>query len=212
MSLLYFYYTCLLGTHKGRNDGVHTLVFLVFTCSRWACLKSARFGPTHTNTTWAHDHYASEEFVEKRWPLQRLFILTIVRDRVSIFFSPYPLWSLVILGSSSSFLISESRVVTNVCQCLWLIGSPLGPHCLSPTDTFSILSGVRSPWSLAESGMFRGPCIVSIFWYISNKMQYYTVYLFLETALHVSGGISTHHQEQIQLYPQHLALVYLSCT
>jgi type IV secretory pathway ATPase VirB11/archaellum biosynthesis ATPase len=38
-------------------------------------------------------------------------------------------------------------------------------------------------------------------------MQRYTVYLSLETALHVSGGISTHHQEHIQLYLQHLALV-----
>jgi hypothetical protein len=49
---------------------------------------------------------------------------------------------------------------------------------------------------------FMGPCIVSIFQYtrISNKMQRYTVYLYLETALHVSGGTSTHHQERIQLY------------
>jgi hypothetical protein len=38
-------------------------------------------------------------------------------------------------------------------------------------------------------------------------MQRYTVYLYLETALHVSGGISTHHQERIQLYLQHLVLV-----
>ena len=30
-------------------------------------------------------------------------------------------------------------------------------------------------------------------------MQRYTVYLFLETVLHVSGGICTHHQEHIQL-------------
>jgi hypothetical protein len=36
-----------------------------------------------------------------------------------------------------------------------------------------------------------GPCIVSI----SNKMQRHTVYLYLEIALHVSGGTSTHHQE-----------------
>jgi hypothetical protein len=45
---------------------------------------------------------------------------------------------------------------------------------------------------------FVGPCIVSIFQYtcISNKMQRYIVYLYLETALHVSGGTSTHHQEQ----------------
>jgi len=47
-----------------------------------------------------------------------------------------------------------------------------------------------------------GPCIVSIFQYISNKMQRYTVYLYLETALHVSGCTSTHHQDRIQLYLQ----------
>jgi hypothetical protein len=35
-------------------------------------------------------------------------------------------------------------------------------------------------------------------------MQRYTVYLYLETALHVSGGTSTHLQERIQLYLQHL--------
>jgi hypothetical protein len=52
-----------------------------------------------------------------------------------------------------------------------------------------------------------GPCIVSIFQYISNKMQRYTVYLCLKTALHVSGGTSTHHQERIQLYLQHLVFV-----
>ena len=54
---------------------------------------------------------------------------------------------------------------------------------------------------------FRGPCIVSIFCYIPNKMQRYTAYLFLEFALNVSGGTSTHHQEHIQLYLQHLVLV-----
>ena len=40
-------------------------------------------------------------------------------------------------------------------------------------------------------------------------MQRYAVYLYLETALHVSGGISTHHQEHTQLYLQHLVLVKL---
>jgi hypothetical protein len=54
---------------------------------------------------------------------------------------------------------------------------------------------------------FMVPCIVSIFQYISNKMQRYTVYLYLETALHVSGGTFTHHQERIQLYLQHLVFV-----
>jgi len=38
-------------------------------------------------------------------------------------------------------------------------------------------------------------------------MQLYTVYLPLETALRVSGGISTHNQERIQLYLQRLVLV-----
>jgi hypothetical protein len=48
-----------------------------------------------------------------------------------------------------------------------------------------------------------GTCIVSI----SNKMQRHTVYLYLETTLHVSGGTTTHHQERIQLYLQHLVFV-----
>jgi hypothetical protein len=56
---------------------------------------------------------------------------------------------------------------------------------------------------------FMGPCIVSIFQYtcISNKIQRYTVYSYLETALHVSGGTSTHYQERLRLYLQHLVFV-----
>jgi len=54
---------------------------------------------------------------------------------------------------------------------------------------------------------FMDMCIVSVFQYISNKMQRYTVYLYLETALHVSSGTSTHHQERIQLYLQHVVFV-----
>jgi hypothetical protein len=50
---------------------------------------------------------------------------------------------------------------------------------------------------------FMDTCIVSK----SNKMQRYTVYLYLETALHVSGGTSTHHQDRIQLYLQRLVFV-----
>jgi hypothetical protein len=38
-------------------------------------------------------------------------------------------------------------------------------------------------------------------------MQRYTVYLYLETALHVSGDTSTHHQEHIQLYLQHMVFI-----
>ena len=52
-----------------------------------------------------------------------------------------------------------------------------------------------------------GACIVNTFQYIPNKMHLYTVYSYLETALHVSGGISTHHQERMQLYLQHLVYV-----
>jgi len=41
-------------------------------------------------------------------------------------------------------------------------------------------------------------------------MQSYTIYLSLETALHVSGNISTHHHlEHTQLYLQHLVIVKL---
>jgi len=52
-----------------------------------------------------------------------------------------------------------------------------------------------------------GSCIASIFQYISNNMQSYTVYLYLETAVHVSGGTSTHHQERIKMYLQHLVFI-----
>jgi len=41
---------------------------------------------------------------------------------------------------------------------------------------------------------------------ISNKMQRYTVYIYLESVLRVSGGTSTNHQERIQLYVQHLLI------
>jgi hypothetical protein len=54
---------------------------------------------------------------------------------------------------------------------------------------------------------FMSPCIVGIFQYISNKMQHYTVYLYLETTLNVSGGTFTRHQERIHLYLQHLVFV-----
>jgi hypothetical protein len=38
-------------------------------------------------------------------------------------------------------------------------------------------------------------------------MQRYTVYLYLDTALHVSGGTIAHHQECKQLYLQHLVFI-----
>jgi hypothetical protein len=38
-------------------------------------------------------------------------------------------------------------------------------------------------------------------------MQLYTVNLYLETTLHLSGGTITHHQERKQLYLQHPVFV-----
>jgi hypothetical protein len=78
-----------------------------------------------------------------------------------------------------------------------MLRNPLNAE-LNPTCHLLVLLGDLT---------FMGPCIVSIFKYICNKMQRYTVYLYLETALHVSGGTSTHHQDRIQLYLQHLVFV-----
>jgi hypothetical protein len=57
--------------------------------------------------------------------------------------------------------------------------------------------------------MFMGSCNVNVSHYtrISNKMQSYTVYSYLETALHVSGGTTSHYQERLHLYLQHLVFV-----
>jgi hypothetical protein len=71
------------------------------------------------------------------------------------------------------------------------------------TDKLSRNVGKKFPLNL----MFMGLCIVNIFQHISNKMQRYTVCLYLETAVHVSGSTSTHHQERTQLYLQHLVFV-----
>jgi hypothetical protein len=38
-------------------------------------------------------------------------------------------------------------------------------------------------------------------------MQLCTVYLYLETAVHVLSGTSTHHQERMHLYLQHPVFV-----
>jgi hypothetical protein len=94
-------------------------------------------------------------------------------------------------------------VINIVISCLkeerWSKGTinPLNAE-LNPICYLLVLIGVLT---------FMGPCIISIFQYICNKMQLYTVYLYLETALHVSGGTSTHHQERIQLYLQYLVFV-----
>jgi hypothetical protein len=78
----------------------------------------------------------------------------------------------------------------------WLAGTGFNPLNaeLNPICYLLILLGDLT---------FMGTSIVSIFQYISNKMQHYTVYLYLETALNVSGGTSTRHQERINLCLQH---------
>ena len=42
---------------------------------------------------------------------------------------------------------------------------------------------------------FMGPCIFHVFLSTTNKMQRYTVFFIVVSALHVSSGFSTHHQE-----------------
>jgi hypothetical protein len=86
---------------------------------------------------------------------------------------------------------------------------------------FRIVDLQTSPWKIlwlfcsncAPSFIFKkafmGPCIINIFQFISNEMHLYAVYVHLETALHVSGGTSTHHQERIHLYLHHLVFVTL---
>jgi len=53
-------------------------------------------------------------------------------------------------------------------------------------------------------------CIYSI-WYLSHRYCYLPLtlrsLLYLETALHISGGTFTHNQERKQLYLQHLVFV-----
>ena len=55
---------------------------------------------------------------------------------------------------------------------------------------------------------FSGPCIVKYPFDISPTRCNITYFIYLwKTALHVSGGISTHHQENTQLYLKYLVLV-----
>ena len=42
--------------------------------------------------------------------------------------------------------------------------------------------------------------------YIQQDARLHSLF-YLETALHVLGGTTTHHQERKQLYPQHLVFV-----
>ena len=64
---------------------------------------------------------------------------------------------------------------------------------------------------LVEIGVvfYRNVGIKIQMWYCNIQQTRFNVtqLIFLETALHVSGGTSTHHQERIQLCLQHLVFV-----
>jgi hypothetical protein len=77
--------------------------------------------------------------------------------------------------------------------CVNLVLNPLNAELISMCHLLILLGDLT----------FIGTCVLSI----SNNMQRYTVYLYVETALRVSGGTSTHHQERIQLYLQNLVFI-----
>ena len=88
-----------------------------------------------------------------------------------------------------------------------------GGRCMGLTTLPPFCADCLEIWEPQPPGTLRalqacnGIALPFIFQYIPNKMQLYIDYLYLETALHVSGGTPTHHQERIQLYLQHLVFV-----
>ena len=68
-----------------------------------------------------------------------------------------------------------------------------------------------SKWQMGFNSAFKRVnfCMLCIFLiYIQQDVTLHSLF-YLETALHVSGGTSTHHQERKQLYLQHLVFVRL---
>ena len=118
--------------------------------------------------------------------LRKNYIYQRVRSEYSSVWSPTN-----VLGSLRSSHFSFKAV--HLLEHINSLNAELNPICHS-----RILLGDLT---------FMGTCILSIFQYIFNKIKRYTVYLYLETALHVSGGTSIHHQERIQMYLQHLVFV-----
>jgi hypothetical protein len=53
----------------------------------------------------------------------------------------------------------------------------------------------------------RAPNSIPIYSHIQQDATLHSLFLYLEIAVCVSGGTSTHHQERIQLYLQHLVFV-----
>jgi hypothetical protein len=94
------------------------------------------------------------------------------------------------------FLSFGHELCTSVTECTstYLIGTDLSRLGIQTTRPVNPLNAELNPIChllvLLGDLTFMGPCILSIFQYtcISNKIQRYTVYLYLETALHVSGN------------------------
>jgi len=58
---------------------------------------------------------------------------------------------------------------------------------------------VQAPYLISQllyiNVTFMGPCIVDIFLSTTNKMQRYTVFFIVVSALHVTSNFSAYHQE-----------------
>ena len=63
-----------------------------------------------------------------------------------------------------------------------------------------------SAWEVDGFNVYGSVHRKNILIYIQQDATLHS-FFYLETALHVSGGTSTHHQERKQLYLQHLILV-----
>jgi hypothetical protein len=78
---------------------------------------------------------------------------------------------------------------------------------MTGTDFFFKKHNYQGRTDVAQCGLFTQKSVpvifepTCIFQYtrICNRLQRYTVYLYLETALRVSGGTSTHHQAYANL-------------
>jgi hypothetical protein len=96
---------------------------------------------------------------------------------------------------NTKFDLYSHRILSSICS------NPYWTICFNPLN--AELNPICHLLILLRDLTVMDKYIVNI----SNKMQCYTVYVYLETALHVSGGISTHHQELKQLYLRHLVFV-----
>ena len=101
--------------------------------------------------------------------------------------------------------VNYSKMQNVVAEIFWVVLATYTNIAVNPLN--AELDPICQLLVLLRDLTFMGPYILSIFQYISKKMQRYTFSLYLEIALHASGGTSTHHQERIQLYLQHLVFV-----